>query len=71
MSVVDVVAVLTDSAITAVILFCLMSGTLGKPTKRIKCSFESRYYVNFFDNLFEDLAITSLLTKRDRAYCNT
>ena len=43
----------------------LMSGTLGKPTKRIKCSFESRYYVNFFDNLFEDVVISSLLTKRE------
>ena len=31
----------------------LMSGTLGKPTQRIKKSFEERYYVNFFDNLFE------------------
>ena len=43
----------------------LMSGSLGKPTKRIKESFERRYYVNFFDNLFEDVAISSLLTKSE------
>ena len=43
----------------------LMSGSLGKPTKRIKESFERRYYVNFFDNLFEAVAISSLLTKSE------
>lgn len=43
----------------------LMSGTLGKPTQRIKKSFEERYYVNFFDNLFEDVAISFLLTKSE------
>ncbi len=42
-----------------------MSGTLGKPTQRIKKSFEERYYVNFFDNLFEDVAISFLLTKSE------
>ena len=42
-----------------------MSESLGKPTKRIKESFERRYYVNFFDNLFEDVAISSLLTKNE------
>ena len=41
----------------------MMSGTLGKPTNRIKVSFESRYYVNFFDNLFNNVAKSSLLTK--------
>lgn len=34
-----------------------MSGTFGRPTKRIKYSFEKRYYVNFFDNMFEDNSI--------------
>ena len=42
-----------------------MSGSFGKPTKRIKESFEKRYYVNYFDNLFEDVAISSLLTKSE------
>lgn len=42
-----------------------MSGSLGKPTVRIKESFERRYYVNFFDNLFEAVAISSLLTKSE------
>ena len=45
----------------------LMSGTFGKPTKRIKNSFEKRYFVNYFDNLFEDVAISSLFTKREIA----
>lgn len=31
----------------------MMSGTFSKPTKRIQKSFEGRYYVNFFDNLFD------------------
>ena len=30
----------------------LMSGTFGKPTSRIRDSFEKRYYVNLIDNLF-------------------
>lgn len=41
----------------------MMSGTLGKPTKRIKSSFEKRYYVNFFDNLFEDVSVKFFLSK--------
>ena len=35
----------------------MMSGTFSKPTKRIQLSFEKRYYVNFFDNLFEDISV--------------
>ena len=31
----------------------LISGTFGKPTSRIQKSFEKRYYINFFDNLFD------------------
>lgn len=41
----------------------MMSGTLGKPTKRIQTSFEKRYYVNFFDNLFEDVSVRWFLSK--------
>ena len=41
----------------------MMSGTLSKPTKRIQTSFEKRYYVNFFDNLFEDVTIRSFLSQ--------
>lgn len=41
----------------------MMSGTFGKPTKRIQHSFEKRYYVNFFDNLFEDTMIKRFLSK--------
>ena len=32
----------------------LISGTFGKPTRRIQKSFERRYFVNFLDNLFDD-----------------
>ena len=35
----------------------MMSGTFGRPTKRIKRSFEKRYYVNFFDNMFDNNSI--------------
>ena len=41
----------------------MMSGSLGKPTKRIQISFEKRYYVNFFDNLFEDISVRLFLSK--------
>ena len=41
----------------------MMSGTFGRPTKRIQHSFEKRYYVNFFDNLFEDIYVRLFLTK--------
>ena len=41
----------------------MMSGSLGKSTKRIKESLERRYYVNFIDNLFEDATIHGFLTK--------
>lgn len=41
----------------------MMSGTFGKPTSRIKDSFESRYFVNFFDNLFEDVSVRLFLSK--------
>ena len=40
----------------------LMSGTLSKSTKRIKDSFERRYYINIMDNLFEDDEVKVLLT---------
>lgn len=41
----------------------MMSGTFGKPTRRIQSSFEKRYYVNFFDNLFEDVSVRLFLSK--------
>lgn len=41
----------------------MMSGTFGKSTKRIRDSFERRYYVNFFDNLFDDMTVRSFLSK--------
>ena len=41
----------------------MMSGTFGKPTLRIQDSFEKRYYVNFFDNLFEDVSVRLFLSK--------
>lgn len=40
-----------------------MSGTFSKPTGRIQYSFEKRYYVNFFDNLFEDISVRLFLSK--------
>lgn len=40
----------------------MMSGTFSKPTKRIQKSFEKRYYVNFFDNLFEDISVRLFLS---------
>ena len=43
----------------------MMSGALGKPTKRIQQSFEKRYYANFFDNLFEDISVRLFLSKYD------
>lgn len=42
----------------------MMSGPFGKPTRRIQHSFEKRYYVNFFDNLFEDITVKLSLSKR-------
>lgn len=41
----------------------MMSGTFGKPTKRIQHSFKKRYYINFFDNLFEDVSVRLFLSK--------
>jgi len=41
----------------------MMSGSFGRPTKRIQESFEKRYYVNFFDNLFEDVSVRLFLSK--------
>lgn len=41
----------------------MMSGTLGVPTRSIQNSFERRYYVNFFDNLFDDDTIKKHLSK--------
>ena len=41
----------------------MMSGTFGKPTRRIQESFEKRYYVNFFDNLFEGASVRLFLSK--------
>lgn len=41
----------------------MMSGTFSKPTRRIQNSFEKRYYVNFFDNLFEDISVSLFLSK--------
>lgn len=41
----------------------MMSGTFGKPTKRIQHSFEKRYYVNFFDNLFDENSVRLFLSK--------
>lgn len=41
----------------------MMSGTFGRPTSRIQDSFEKRYYVNFFDNLFEDVSVKWALSK--------
>ena len=41
----------------------MMSGSFGKPTRRIQHSFENRYYVNFIDNLFEDFSVRLFLSK--------
>ena len=41
----------------------MMSGTFSKPTRRIQYSFEKRYYVNFSDNLFEDISVRLFLSK--------
>ncbi len=41
----------------------MMSGTFGRPTRRIQHSFEKRYYVNFFDNLFENVSVRLFLSK--------
>ena len=41
----------------------MMSGTLGKPTSRIQDSFEKRYCVNFFDNLFEGASYSPFTSK--------
>lgn len=41
----------------------MVSGTFSKPTRRIQNSFEKRYYVNFFDNLFEDISVRLFLSK--------
>lgn len=38
-------------------------GGFGKANKKIRDSFEKRYYINFFDNLFEDVAVRHLLSK--------
>lgn len=41
----------------------MISGTFGKPTKRIKNSYESRYYVNYLDNLFDDASVRLFFSK--------
>lgn len=41
----------------------MISGTLGKPTKRIQESLEKRYYVNLFDNLFDDSSVGAFSSK--------
>ena len=41
----------------------MISGTLGKPTKRIKNSVEGRYYVNYIDNLFDDASVRLFFSK--------
>ena len=41
----------------------MMSGTFGKQAKRIRESFEKRYYVNFFDNLFEEVSVRLFISK--------
>jgi hypothetical protein len=41
----------------------MMSGTFGKSTNRIKESLERRCYVNFIDNLFEEVSIRDFLAK--------
>lgn len=41
----------------------MVSGTFGKPTKRIQESLEKRYYVNFFDNLFDDSSVGAFSSK--------
>lgn len=41
----------------------MMSGTFGKPIKRIQQSFEKRYCVNFFGNLFEGIPVGLFLSK--------
>lgn len=44
----------------------MMSGTFGKPTGKIKESLEHRYYVNYFDNLF-DVTAKAFFTKKQMA----
>ncbi len=41
----------------------MMSGTLSKSTKKIKDSMERRYYINYFDNLFEDKSVRLFYSK--------
>lgn len=41
----------------------MISGTFSKPTKRIQESFEKRYYVNYFDNLFDDASMRLFYSK--------
>lgn len=41
----------------------MMSGTFSRPTIRIQHSFEKRYYVDFIDNLFEDVNVRLFLSK--------
>ena len=41
----------------------MMSGPMSKPTKRIQGSYECRYYANFSDNLFDDVAALLYLSK--------
>ena len=41
----------------------MISGTFGKPTKRIQESLEKRYYVNFLDNLFDDSSVGAFSSK--------
>ena len=44
----------------------MMSGTFGKPTGKIMESLEHRYYVNYFDNLF-NVPAKSFFTKKQMA----
>ena len=41
----------------------MMSGTFGKQTKKIKDSLEGRYFINFFDNLFENESVKQFFSK--------
>ncbi len=41
----------------------LISGTFGEPTRKIKKSLEKRYFVNYFDNLFDDASVRLFFSK--------
>ncbi len=48
----------------------MMSGTLSKPCKRIKNSFERRYYLNFFSDLFDN-PLTKVFSKIGMEWIST